>query len=118
MSISLPDESTANAESNAATAAQIAAAEAEFIASTTVAINQAIGLGQFFVEPILPPLVTSAYVTTYFTGIGYTVVFPIIPPGPYNAPVYIPGCVPPGYIPPNTPMQPGPVRIQISWPNP
>lgn len=115
MSITLPDESTANADTNANIAAQIAAAEAEFIANTTIAINQAVELGQFFIGPILPQLVTSVYVTAYFTGIGYVVTFPIIPPGPYWPPLYIPEVVPPGYIPPNTQFQPGPPRIKISW---
>lgn len=118
MSINLPSAATANTDSTATNTADVAAAEAEFIAATTVLINQAISNGLFCVEPFLPLLVTPSYVSTYFTNLGYKVVFPIIPPGPYWPPIYIPEVLPPGYIPPNTPMQIGPPRILISWSTP
>lgn len=79
MSITLPNAATANTDSAAINTADVAAAEATFVADTTVLINQAIQNGLFLVQPILPRLVTSAYVTTYFTALGYTVLFPIYP---------------------------------------
>ena len=118
MSITLPNASTANTGSTATIAVDVATAEAEFIAATTVLINQAISNGLFEVEPLLPLLVTPTYVSNYFTNLGYKVVFPILPPCPYWPPLYIPEVVPPGYIPPNTPKQIGLPRIQISWTTP
>lgn len=116
--VTLPDASTAETEALAAQAAAVATAEAAFIASTTVLINNAIELGLPLVEPFLPPLVTSAYVTTYFTDLGYAVLFPIIPPGPFN-PAFVPGfpeVLPPGYTSWGGPNDySGPPRIRISW---
>jgi hypothetical protein len=70
------------------------------------------------VEPFLPPLVSSDFVTTYFTALGYAVLFPIIPPGPYN-PAFVPGfpeVLPPGFTDWGGPQPfPGPPRIRISW---
>jgi hypothetical protein len=118
MSITLPDASDAETAALAAQAAAIATAEAAFIASTTVLINDAIALGLPLVEPFLPPLVSSAYVTTFFTNLGYVVLFPIIPPSPYN-PAFVPGfpeVLPPGYVTWGGPgPYPGPPRIRISW---
>lgn len=123
----LPTASTANTESNATIAAETATAQTAFIASTTVLINTAISNGLFQVEPFLPLLVTSAYVTTYFTGLGYTVLFPICggcncsgnSGYPYE-PCFVAGfpeALPPGYIPWNCDCGfNGPARIQISWP--
>lgn len=118
MSITLPNASTANTDSTATNAADIVAAEADFVAATTVLINQAIQNGLFLVQPVLPHLVTSAYVTTYFTNLGYAVLFPIYPQYGYN-PAFVPGfpeVLPPGYENPffNHAYQ-GPPRIQISW---
>ena len=47
MSITLPDQATANADSLAATAAATTTAQAAFIANATVLINDAISLGFF-----------------------------------------------------------------------
>jgi len=118
MSITLPSASTANTDSTATNAADVAAAEATFVADTTVLINQATQNGLFLVQPILPHLVTSDYVTTYFTALGYKVLFPIYPQYGYN-PAFVPGfpeVLPSGYISPffNHAYQ-GPPRIQISW---
>jgi hypothetical protein len=118
MSIILPDATDAETASLAAQAAAIATAEAAFIASTTVLINDAIALGLPLVEPFLPPLVSSTYVTNYFTPLGYVVLYPIIPPGPYN-PAFVPGfpeALPPNYIKWGGPgLYPGAPRIRISW---
>lgn len=118
MSITLPDATTANTESAATNTADVVTAQAEFVAATTVLINQAISNGLFLVQPILPSLVTSAYVTAYFTNLGYSVLFPIYPVYGYN-PAFVPGfpeVLPPGYENPffNHSYQ-GPPRIQISW---
>ena len=117
MAITLPNASTADTNSQATNTANIAAAEAAFIASTTVLINQAIANGLFTVMPYLPALVSSTYVTTYFTTLGYTVTYPIIPPGPYDPPFVagFPEALPPGYLPWNYGYAPGLPRIQISW---
>ncbi len=119
MSITLPNASTANADAVAATAAATTAAQAEFVANATVLINNAMGLGQFQIQPFMVPLVTSDYVTTYFQALGYTVLFPIVPPGPWNPcfpPAGFPEVIPPGW---NSWAcgcgQCGPLRIQISW---
>jgi hypothetical protein len=116
--VNLPNASTANTESTATNTADVAAAQSEFIAATTVLINQAISNGLFLVQPVLPPLVTSAYVKTYFTNLGYAVLFPIYPVYGYN-PSFVPGfpeVLPPGYINPFFDhAYPGPPRIQISW---
>lgn len=118
MAITLPNASTANTDSTDTNAANVTAAETAFVASTTVLINQAIANGFFMIMPYLPFLVTSSYVTTYFTALGYTVTFPIIPPGPFN-PCFVAGfpeVLPPGYTPWNCGCGfTGLPRIQISW---
>ena len=117
MSVSLPNQATANADSQATITALTTAAEAAFVASTTVLINQAIANGLFFVEPLVVPLVTPIYVTAYFQALGYTVLFPIIPTSPFN-PAFVPGfpeVLPPGYQQPFAPTPPGPPRFRISW---
>lgn len=118
MSITLPNASTANTDSTATNTADVTAAEVTFVADTTVLINQAIQNGLFFVEPVLPILVTSAYVTTYFQALGYVVTFPILQYNGYN-PAFVPGfpeVLPPGYLNPffDHAYQ-GPPRIKISW---
>lgn len=120
MSISLPNQATANAESLAATAAATAASQAAFIASATVLINDSIANGFFQIEPYMVPLVTSSYITTYFEALGYTVLFPIVNPGPYEfcfAPAGFPEVLPEGWTnwSCNCGRSCGPVRIKISW---
>jgi hypothetical protein len=118
MSITLPNASTANADSVAATAAATTAAEAAFVANATVLINDAMALGLFKIEPFMIPLVTSDYIATYFQALGYVVLFPIVPVDPFN-PSFIAGfpeVLPPGYvIPGNGDNDLGPPRIRISW---
>jgi hypothetical protein len=120
MPTTLPNAATANTNSNATIAALTAAAQANFIASTTVLINQAINNGLFQVQPFMVPLVTSAYIISYFQTLGYTVLFPIIPSGPYEF------CFAPAGFPEvlgnnwtnwscNCGRSCGPIRIQISW---
>jgi hypothetical protein len=118
--VTLPDASTANTDSNATLTADIAAAQAAFIASTTVLINNAISNGLFQVEPYIIPFLNISNVTTYFQGLGYTVLFPIIPPGPWN-PCWpaagFPEVIPSGWFPWGCQCGcEGPPRIQISWP--
>lgn len=121
MSITLPDAATATTDSNAAITAETLAAQTVFVAQATVLIDTAISNGLFLVQPFLPALVTSEYVTTYFTALGYLVLYPIYPnfSNQFNPPFIdgFPEVLPPGYVPWNVvgPL-PGPVRIQISWP--
>jgi len=116
----LPNATTANTESNATIAANVANAQTVFIASTTVLINNAILNGFFQVEPFIIPWLSVGNITTYFQGLGYTVNFPIIPPGPYDPYCWpaagFPEVVPENWFPwrcgcgvCNTP------RIEISW---
>lgn len=119
MSITLPNAATANTDSLAATAAATATAQAAFVASATVLINQAIALGFFKIEPFMVSLVTSDYITTYFQALGYVVTFPIIPPSPWN-PCFVAGfpeVIPPGWISWNCTCGCDclPPRIRISW---
>ena len=124
MSITLPNATTANTDSNATISAETLAAQTVFVAAVTVLINQAISNGLFQVQPFLPPLVTSTYVNTYFTGLGYTVIYPVSGGGcgcnsQYN-PCFVvgfPEVLPPGYVPWNCECgYEGPIRIGISWP--
>lgn len=118
--VTLPDAADATIDSEAAQAAAIATAQAQFIADVTVLINTATSNGLYYVEPYVDPLVTPAYVTSYFTPLGYTVLYPIIPNYPYN-PAFVPGfpeVLPPGYQQPNVQQPPGRPRIKISWPTP
>ena len=117
MSYTLPPAEEANTESVAADTAFIAAANAAFIANTTVLIINAINNGFFQVEPFVIPYLSIPTVTEYFQSYGYTVLYPIVPPGPFEAMVLQPQVIPPGYIPPNQPQSPGYPRIQISWPS-
>lgn len=120
MPVTLPNATTANTESFASIAAATATAEAAFIASTTVLINQATALGIFQIQPYLPALVTSAYVTTYFTGLGYSVLYPILPPSPFNwcgIPAGFPEVVPKNWVNWGCGCgYTGLPRIQLSWP--
>lgn len=119
MSVTLPNAAEAEAAALAAQAAAVATAEAAFIASTTVLINQAIAIGLPLVEPVLPVLVTSAYVTTYFTNLGYSVLYPIYPPGPFGE--FYPAAGFPEVVPPGNSywggvnFYTGLPRIRISW---
>ena len=118
MSITLPNEAAAHAAALAAQAAAITAAQDAFVANATVLINQAMALGQLFIQPYMVPLVTSDYITTYFTALGYAVLFPIIPPDQFN-PNFIAGfpeVLPPGFtFAGQVTSGLGPPRIQISW---
>ncbi len=118
MAIILPPSNEANSQTVANIEAAVIAAQNAFIASTTVLINNAINNGLFFVEPYLVPLVTPDFVTTYFEGLGYTVLFPLVPTYPYN-PAFVPGfpeVLPPGYMAPFPGVEPiGPPRFKISW---
>ena len=118
MSITLPDAAAAETAALAAQAAAIATAQASFIASTTVLINQAIAIGLPLVEPYLPVLVTSTYVIDYFTALGYAVLYPIYPPGPFGE--FYPAAGFPEVVPPGNSYWggiavPGIPRIRISW---
>ena len=119
MSITLPNASTATTNSNATITAETAAAQAVFVANATVLINDAIQNGLFRVEPFMINLVTSDYITTYFQALGYTVVFPIFPPGPFDfcfVPAGFPEVIPSGWT--NWGCACGSnctPRIRISW---
>lgn len=116
----LPTSTEANTQSNATITALTAAANTAFITSTTILILNAISNGLFQVEPYIVPYLSISTITTYFQGQGYTVTYPIFPPGPWiwcGAPAGFPevlgndwhnwscscgsNCAP---------------RIQISWP--
>jgi hypothetical protein len=90
MSVTLPNAATANTDTNTSITAATTAAQDRFVADVTVLINNAITNGIFFVEPYAAPLVTPDYVKGYFEPLGYTVVFPLVPPGPFN-PTLVPG---------------------------
>ena len=118
MPITLPNASTANADSVAATAAATTAAQTSFIANATVLINDAMALGYFKIEPFMVPLVTSDYISTYFQALGYTVLFPILPPVPFD-PAFVPNfpeVLPPGWTAwsDTIDVRSAP-RIRISW---
>ena len=119
MAITLPIASAANTSTNANLADQTVVAQNAFIANVTVLINNAIKNNIFCVEPYCVPLVSTAFVTAYFTALGYTVLFPIVPTYPYN-PTFVPGfpeVLPPGYVTPfsNPYAGEGPPRFRISW---
>jgi hypothetical protein len=120
MTYTLPTASTANTDSNATLAADTATANAAFIASATVLINNAIANGLFQVEPFVIPFMSISTITTYFQGQGYTVLFPILPPGPFNwcgVPAGFPEVIPPNWVPWGCQCGcEGAPRIQISWP--
>lgn len=127
MAITLPDQASANAASAAAAAAALASAQSQYIASVTVLINNATKNGFLRVQPYLIPPITSAFVTSYFEALGYTITFPAFADGcncsgnagyPY-IPCFVAGfpeVLPPGYIPWDCECGfPGPPRIQITW---
>jgi hypothetical protein len=129
MTYILPDATTANADSNATLAAHTATANAAFIAYATVLINNAVSNGIFRVEPYIAPFMNITTITTYFQGLGYTVLFPIVPPAPFNdlfggLAAGFPEVVPPGWYPWGFPCNCGgncggncgAPRISISWP--
>lgn len=120
MPYTLPTASTANTDSNATLTANIATANAAFIATATVLINNAITNGLFQVEPYVIPYLDIATITTYFQGFGYTVTFPIVQPGPFQwcgIPAGFPGVVPPNWVGWNCGCGGcGTPRVQITWP--
>jgi len=95
MTIVLPTQADANVGSQNAINAEITAAQAVFMASTTVLINNAINNGFFQVQPYLIPFVSSTFVTTTFQALGYEVLFPIYPF--YGYPGYHPCFAPAGF---------------------
>jgi hypothetical protein len=119
MSIILPNEADANSETIANNDEAIATAKAEFVANTTVLIVNAVANGLFSVAPFLPELVPSAYVVSYFQGLGYVVLYPAVPQSnEWLNPPFIAGfpeVLPEGYIPWNQNTPSGPLRVQISW---
>ena len=115
MSYTLPTAATADAETLARNAAEVATANAAFIADATVLINNAISNGLFQVQPLVVTNTDIPTVVAYLRAQGYTVLYPIVAQGPYWAPVVIPEVLPPGYVYPNQEFQQGPPRIQISW---
>lgn len=122
MAITLPTASDADTFSQANNTAEITAVQNYFIANVTVLINNAIANGLFYVEPYSIPLVDPTWVSTYFTSLGYTVLYPLVPTYPYQQPfpaAGFPGVIPPGYVSPMTnPFYDGtgaPARYKISW---
>jgi len=120
MTYTLPDASTANTESNATLAERTTTANAQFIASATVLINNATANSLFQVEPFVVPFMSIATITTYFQGLGYTVTYPIVPNYPWNwcgIPAGFPEVVPNGWTSwacgCGNCEQP---RISITWP--
>jgi len=124
MTYTLPDATTANTDSNATLAAHTATANAAFIASATVLINNAVANGLFQVEPYIAPFMNITTITTYFQGLGYVVTFPIVPPGPYDPYCYLaagfPEVIPPNWYPWGSLCMCGgncePPRMSLSWP--
>lgn len=126
MSITLPTASVANTDSAASRATFTANAEAVFLASTTVLINNAISNGLFQVAPFLIPFITSTYVRSIFEPLGYVVSFPIFPFNcgftypdfPCLAPANFPEVLGNTWFPWNCDCgcDCGPPRILISWP--
>src|ERR1700688_2972160 len=68
-----PSQATANTNSNAAEAALVATGNAAFIQTITALIDSAIPLSLFSVAPPIPINVDYNAISTYFTGLGYTV---------------------------------------------
>lgn len=78
-----PNQATALANTNAAEAAVVAAANTAFIQAITVFIDDAIPLGTIFsVSPPIPTNVDYNVISTYFTGLGYTVTL-VLEPTPF-----------------------------------
>ena len=125
MNITLPSAALANDESISSINTFISAAEATFLASTTVLITNAISNGLFKVEPFLIPFVTSTYVNSVFQPLGYVVSFPIFPFNcgfeypdfPCTAPAGFPEVLGNTWFPwnCNCGCDCGPPRISISW---
>ncbi len=81
MPLTPPSASTALTNSNAAEAALVAAGNTAFIQIVTVFIDKAIPIGTLFsVSPPLPINVDFTVISTYFTGLGYTVTLMLTPP--------------------------------------
>lgn len=115
----LPTASVANTNSTATRTAETAAANAAFITATTILIDNAITNGLFQVQPFVTPFLSISTITTYFEGFGYTVTFPIIPPGPFNPcwlPAGFPEVVPENWVPYGCQCGCVPPRVGIAWP--
>ena len=119
MSYTLPSQAEANSQSSAAYLNAQAKAYAAFIANATVLINNATANGLYEVQPFVIPFLNIPNVVTYFQNLGYTVLFPIVPPGPFlwcGPAAGFPEVIPPGLSPYGCQCwYPGPPRIQISW---
>lgn len=117
--IILPPQSEANNSTTEAILAKIAAANANFIASSTVLINNAITNDFYEVEPFAIPFLDINAITTYFQSFGYIVTFPIIPPGPWG--LFYPAAGFPEVVPGGSTYWAGPFnnseppRVKISW---
>jgi len=126
--ITIPSANDANLDSSGSITSAVTTAQNAFIASTAVLIQNAISNGFFQVQPYLPALVSPTFVATYFTNLGYTVLFPAAPGYGCNChgnagypyePCFVAGfpeVLPPGYVPWNCGCgYEGPVRIGIYW---
>jgi hypothetical protein len=119
MAVILPPQSEANNSTTNNILANIATANANFIASTTVLINNAIANDFYEVEPFIIPFLSIPTVTAYFQALGYTVTFPIIPPGPWG--MFYPAAGFPEVVPGGSTYWAGPFnnseapRLEISW---
>lgn len=86
MSAVPPNAETASTESQANNTTIQNAANANFISDATIAIQNAIALGDTSVNLNVPPLANIFYLQTYFQGLGYTFDIPntigSTPPGP------------------------------------
>jgi hypothetical protein len=131
----LPDQSVANSETIAAQTALVAAANAAFIESATILIENAITNSLFQAFPFLIANVDYNVISAYFTALDYTVSITPYPglgwPPIYPAPGWDGSCggwnqwgPPPSFGTPgweswNQYIQAHPTRIQIYWgPNP
>lgn len=109
--LTTPDAPTANTNTNAAEAALVATANTAFIQAITVLILSCIPVGDLFsVSPPIPTNVDYNVISTYFTGLGYTVLlmlqphdfFGQFPPLGFpevvgNSPFWSPAAPPPAY---------------------
>lgn len=126
MAITLPPYSQANDLTATGIAAKIATANATFIASATVLINNAVNNGFYQIQPFVIPYLSISTVTTFFESYGYNVLFPSTfgcncdgnAGYPYE-PCFVAGfpeVLPPGYVPWNCQCNEcGTPRVTISW---
>ena len=80
MPLSTPTSSTALTNTQAAEAAQVAAANTAFEQTLTALILSAIPLGKFQISAPIADNVDYNAVSAYFTGLGYTVTLTLPPP--------------------------------------